>query len=578
MVYAKEQGMTAQTFTSIVHERKVGDAAAAFSRFVERRRRALVLLVGGVLLPLMLIHSALAATAPSLGTASGFAVLGATPNVNNTGPTVVTGDLGVSPAAAVVGFPPGNVIGTIHVANATSAAAQADNTTAYGALAAQACNFTFAAPTDLAGMTLVPGVYCFDTSAANTGLLKLDAAGDSAAVWIFRTSSTLTTGSASTVQMINSGQDCNVFWQVGSSATLGTATTFVGNILALTSITLQTGAALSGRALAQTGTVTLASNTVSVCSLLPPPASLPPTISVAFVPATIVAGATSTLTMTFANGNATDATLSAALAQALPAGLVFAANPNPVTTCGGSGAVTAVAGGSTLGIGAGRLIPATGSCTVTVEVTAAALGSFALVIPAGWLQTSFGSNANPASATLTVNPVATPAVAPVLSKAFSPAVVNVGAVSTLTITLSNSNATVATLSAALTDNLPAGMVVAPTPNAGTTCGGTVLAAAGSGSVSLAAGGTIPVNGSCVVTVNIVAQGAGTLVNTLAAGALQTSQGNNATNATATLSVSALPPVITPAAGIPTLSAIPMTTLVLILMAMALRTVRRSERR
>jgi len=213
------------------------------------------------------VGPALAAVAPSLGTAQSFAVLGATPNVTNTGPTVVTGDLGVSPALAVVGFPPGVVIGTMHAGDTVAANAQSDNTTAYGALAGQACNTSFGVPTDLAGMTLVPGVYCFASSASNSGLLMLDAQGDANAVWVFKIASTLITAAGSTVTVINSGQGCNVFWQVGSSATLGTTTTFVGNILALTSITLQTNASLSGRALAQTGTVSLDSNNVTACSL-----------------------------------------------------------------------------------------------------------------------------------------------------------------------------------------------------------------------------------------------------------------------------------------------------------------------
>ncbi len=221
----------------------------------------------GLVAILLASAPAFAAVAPPLGAAQSFAVLGATPNVNNTGPTVVTGDLGVSPAAAVIGFPPGTVIGTIHAADATAASAQSANTTAYGVLAGEACNTSFGVPTDLAGMTLAPGVYCFASSAANTGLLQLDAMGNANAVWVFQIASTLITGSASTVSVINGGQACNVFWQVGSSATLGTTTTFVGNILALASVTLQTGASLSGRALAQTGTVTLASNSVSVCSL-----------------------------------------------------------------------------------------------------------------------------------------------------------------------------------------------------------------------------------------------------------------------------------------------------------------------
>ncbi len=229
--------------------------------------RQLVLANLGLVAILLTCGPAFAAVSPPLGAAQSFAVLGATPNVNNTGPTVVTGDLGVSPAAAVVGFPPGTVIGAIHAADATAAGAQSANTTAYGVLAGEACNTSFGVPTDLAGMTLAPGVYCFASSAANTGLLQLDAMGNANAVWVFQIASTLITGSASSVTVINSGQACNVFWQVGSSATLGTTTTFVGNILALTDITLQTGASLSGRALAQTGTVTLASNSVSVCGL-----------------------------------------------------------------------------------------------------------------------------------------------------------------------------------------------------------------------------------------------------------------------------------------------------------------------
>jgi hypothetical protein len=248
-----------------------------------------------------------AATAPSLGNAQSFAVLGATPNVNNTGPTVVTGNLGVSPAAAVIGFPPGTVIGTIHAADATAASAQSSNTAAYGVLAGEACNTSFGVPTDLAGMTLAPGVYCFASSAANTGLLQLDAMGNPNAVWVFQIASTLITGSASTVAIINGGQACDVFWQVGSSATLGTTTTFVGNILALTDITLQTGASLSGRALAQTGTVTLASNSVSACSLAASTATTLSTQASAAVQtgglihdtATLSGGASPTGTITF---------------------------------------------------------------------------------------------------------------------------------------------------------------------------------------------------------------------------------------------------------------------------------------
>ena len=282
--------------------------------------RQVVLANLGLVAILLASGPAFAAVAPPLGAAQSFAVLGATPNVNNTGPTVVTGDLGVSPAAAVVGFPPGTVIGTIHAADAAAASAQSANTTAYGVLAGEACNTSFGVPTDLAGMTLAPGVYCFASSAANTGLLQLDAMGNANAVWVFQIASTMITGSASSVTVINGGQACNVFWQVGSSATLGTTTTFVGNILALTNITLQTGASLSGRALAQTGTVSLASNAVSACSLA---GSLSPTTLTTqaspAVPlgglihdtATLSGGVASTGTITFQLFGPNDATCTA---------------------------------------------------------------------------------------------------------------------------------------------------------------------------------------------------------------------------------------------------------------------------
>jgi hypothetical protein len=294
--------------------------AVALSEWPRPRNHSGV--VGLVFLGMLLISAAApAAVAPSLGTAQSFAVLGATPNVNNTGPTVVTGDLGVSPAAAVIGFPPGNVIGTIHAADTTAAGAQSSNTTAYGVLAGEACDTSFGVPTDLAGMTLVPGVYCFASSAANTGLLQLDAMGNANAVWVFQIASTLITGSASTVAIINGGQACNVFWQVGSSATLGTTTTFVGNILALTDITLQTGTSLSGRALAQTGTVTLASNAVSVCSLAgsTTPTTLTTQASAAVTlgglihdTATLSGGVAPTGTITFSSFGPNDANCTAA--------------------------------------------------------------------------------------------------------------------------------------------------------------------------------------------------------------------------------------------------------------------------
>ena len=224
----------------------------------------------------------------SLGTAESFGVLGGS-TVTNTGSTVVTGNLGVSPGTAVTGFPPGTVIGgTIHLNDAAAAQAQSDVTTAFNALAGTACNVDLTGQ-DLGGLTLTPGVYCFSSSAGLTGTLTLNALGNPNALFIFKIGSSLTTASSSSVVVINGGSDCNVFWQVGSSATLGTGTSFVGNILALTSITLTTGATVSGRVLARNGAVTMDTNSVTVC----PPAVVCPVITVN--PATLPNGVVGTL-------------------------------------------------------------------------------------------------------------------------------------------------------------------------------------------------------------------------------------------------------------------------------------------
>ena len=194
------------------------------------------------------------AVAPDLGSAANFVVL-ASSSVTNTGSGVFVGDVGVSPGTSITGFPPGTVSrGAIYMGGAVPAQAQIDATTAYNNLMGQSCNVDFTG-VDLGGKTLTPGVYCFDTSAQLTGDLVLDALNNPLAVWVFQIGSTLTTGTAASVAMINGGQAVNVFWQVGSSATLGTGTQCSGNILASASITMDTGAYLIGRALALNGKV-----------------------------------------------------------------------------------------------------------------------------------------------------------------------------------------------------------------------------------------------------------------------------------------------------------------------------------
>jgi len=347
------------------------------------------------------VNTASAAAAPPLGTEQNFAVLGGQ-TVTNTGPSVITGDLGVSPGSAITGFPPGLVTGgATHAADAVALQAQNDTITAYNNLAGQQCTSDLT-DQDLGGKTLVPGVYCFSSSAQLTGTLTLDAGGDSNAVWVFKTVSTLTTASSSSVQLTNGGQACNVFWQIGSSATLGTNTSFIGNILALTSIALQTGAKVSGRALARNGAVTLDSNTVAVAVCgVPPFNPIPPTLGKTFNPVNIAMGGASLLTITLSNTNGTAASLTAPFIDTLPAGVVIAVAPNPGTTCGGT--VTANTGGSTVTL-TGGAVPANGSCTVTVRVTASAAGSYLNKLLVGALRTNLGSNAAAAVATLTVNP------------------------------------------------------------------------------------------------------------------------------------------------------------------------------
>jgi len=200
-----------------------------------------------------------------LGTAAAFAVLAGSA-VSNTGTSVIiAGDLGVYPGTAVSGFPPGIVTppGTIHNHDAVAQQAQVDLTTAYTSLAGASVTRTLTG-TDLGGLTLTPGVYFFATSAQLTGTLILNAQGAANATWIFQIGSTLTTAANSAISIINPGPNDSLFWQVGSSATLGTSTDFEGNIVALTSITLDTSATDEcGRVLALNASVTLASNTIS---------------------------------------------------------------------------------------------------------------------------------------------------------------------------------------------------------------------------------------------------------------------------------------------------------------------------
>jgi len=251
-----------------------------------------------------------------------------------------------------------------------------------------------------------------------------------------------------------------------------------------------------------------------------------PTITKSFAPSTIAPNQPSRLTITLSNPAGVDSTLTAALTDNLPPGMDIAVPPLVATTCGG--AVSSAAQSVTLDA-ASSAIPAGGSCTVGVNVTVGGVGTFDNLIPAGALQTSTGINASPASATLAGH------IPPTISKAFNPATVAVDTPSTLTITIVNLDPGTATLAAALIDAFPPGLVVAPAPNATTTCSGPWTALSGDGSVTLDVGTVIP-SGGCTMTVDVTSSVVGSYANDIPSGALQTDFGANADPADATLDV------------------------------------------
>jgi hypothetical protein len=395
-------------------------------------RRHYWLLAGIAVITLRVAPGPLRAqVAPNLGTAHRFGALGDSGVTGSAGAgTVVNGDVGSFPTATVTNFPPSTVGAgfTLHLtANAIVQQAQADAKTAYDFLAAQG-------GTPIAnalGGTLTPGVYSLgaaDLPASTT--LTLNGAG----LFIFNVASTLTMNVSSVVN--GTADPCNVYWRVGTSATLN-GTSFLGTVIADASITVG-GGSVTGRVLAGTGptgavTMPTGSNTIGGCSA----PLVAPAISKAFSPTNILPGAVSRLTITVNNTNGSSISLTAALVDTLPAGVVVAAVPNPATTCGGL--VTATAGASTVTLANSSTIPA-GGCTLAVNVTAPA-GAYVNTIPAGGLQTTVGNNAAPASASLTAAcPVVslTPATMPagVVGVAFSQTVLGAGGTAPYTFAVS----------------------------------------------------------------------------------------------------------------------------------------------
>jgi hypothetical protein len=219
----------------------------------------------------------------NLGTAAPFGVLAAS-TVTNTGPSVINGDVGLSPKTSITGFPPGIINGVTHQTDGVASQAQLDLTTAYNTAAS--LTPTRVGLGELSGLSLAPGVYAGGALTLN-GTLTL--AGTDQSVWVFKAVSTLIAGSNSLVTVTGGASACNVFWQVGSSATLGTSATFVGTIMASESITANTAATVTGRLLASNGAVTLDTNTITVddrCDTIPGTVTTTPVISAPAPPAT----------------------------------------------------------------------------------------------------------------------------------------------------------------------------------------------------------------------------------------------------------------------------------------------------
>ena len=281
-----------------------------------------------------------------LGTAAAFTVLGGSA-VTNTGPSTLWGELGVSPGTSITGFPPGLAGGATHQADAVALQAQADVTTAYDDAAGRTPVVT---DSTLGGQSLAPGVYKSSSALSLTGTVTLNGEGDPSSVFIFQAGSTLITATDATVALIGDAQPCNVFWQVGSSATLGTTTTFVGTILALTSASLDTGATVAGRVFARNGAVTLDDNVFTR-------------------PGCSTASTTVTTTATTTAGGTTTAT----------------GGTTGATGTGGTGTTASGAGSAGTGV--------TGTGTAASSGTAA--GTSSAVVPVGSPATGFGGAARP---------------------------------------------------------------------------------------------------------------------------------------------------------------------------------------
>jgi hypothetical protein len=322
---------------------------------------AVALLVSGAALGLAGVDAGAAtSTTIGLGTDSAASVL-AGAGVTNTGPSVLALDVDSSPTKTINGFPPGETRGTEHANDAIAVRAQKDLTTAYN-VAQGAPSTANVTSVDLGGKTLTQGVYTASTGLMLNGALTLS--GGPAAVFVFQAGSTLITGPDSSVSLVGGAQACNVYWQVGSSATLGTGTTFVGNILALTSISLDSAATVDGRALAMNGAVTLNDNTFthSACT----GSTAPTTTTTAAAPTTTTTVGSTTTTA----GGPTTTTTAGPTTTTSPATTTTTSMPATTSTTTSAPATSSTTTGASTTT---TSLPPTTSTTVTSAATTTTL-------------------------------------------------------------------------------------------------------------------------------------------------------------------------------------------------------------
>lgn len=393
-----------------------------------KRRTALVLLVLGSLIPLTFAGSVVAASPPTvgLGTADSFALLAGSA-VTNVPVSSITGDVGLSPAAgSFVGVTCAEVTGTIYSVDASGplpcrvtnagllTTAKNDLTTAYNDAAGRTPDTTFVAgDNQLGGQTLIAGVYRFGSATTANLIGNLTLNGSASDIWIFQATSDLVTASSSSVTFSGGAQACNVFWQVGSSATIGTSTSFAGTIMADQSIALQTNATLVGRALARIAAVTLDQNTITkpTCAARTGGAS-PADVGVAkrASPTSVAVGGNVTYTSVVTNNGPGVAT-SVAFGDVLPAGQTFVSATTTQGTCSGTATVRCAIG--TLAAGA--------SATIAIVVGATTAGTFTNTATIGADQADQNVGANNSSAAVVTVTAPTPPATPAPTPAPAPA-------------------------------------------------------------------------------------------------------------------------------------------------------------